>query len=343
VYENNPTSENFVEDFQNAGGKIYKAKLKNIYDLKYYRKVYDIIIKNNIDIVHTYFTPTCHYLNIYLTFKGFKNLVRTAANLPISFKKNKKRYSLFTYIYYSIRHRFLSKFVKKIICRSEGVRDEYLRLGISLKKLAAAFGGVDTERYKFSCEARKKIRKSYNIKEDTILIGVFCRLVAVKGIDRLLEFFCELSLHYKEMKLFVAGDGQELENLKKLSNSLKLSDSIHFLGQIEDVSKLYSALDIFCLPSLAEGMSNSLLEAMACELPIIATDIDPNRELVTEGRGGFLISFRNKEEFKDRIENLLDKKIREDMGKYNRLKVASHFSVISRVEKEFKIYNQLLT
>ena len=341
VYEDIPKSRRFIRDFLDAGGKLYEIRLRNFFNLSNYRKIYRIIKEEDIEIVHSYFSPVCHYLSIYLTIRGFKNLVRTAANLPVSIRISKKWRNSYLRLYFSFRHKLLSLFVRKIMCRSEGVKLEYQELGISTRKLSVVSGGLDIENYKFSSIDRDKVRRKYDINNETLVLGTFCRLASVKRIDRLIKSFNSIKINDRDIKLLIAGDGPELENLKRLVRNFNLNEKIKLLGHRNDISELYSALDIFCLPSIAEGMSNSILEAMASELPVVATYIVPNKELIDDGIGGFLISFEDEKEFQDRIEKLLDIRLRREMGKHNREKAISKFSLKSRIEKEFQIYKEI--
>jgi glycosyltransferase involved in cell wall biosynthesis len=214
-------------------------------------------------------------------------------------------------------------------------------LGVSSKKLDVTSGGVDIDYYQFLFKGRDKIRKKYDLNSNMLILGTSCRLTPLKRIDKLIKIMSELNSPDQNIKLYIAGDGPESDNLKDLVKSLKIEDAVKFLGHQEDISELYSVFDVFCLPSEIEGMSNSVLEAMACELPIIASDILPNRELIDEEKGGYLISFKDNQEFQERIEKLLDKRTRRIMGKYNRHKVSSRFSLEKRIEEEFEIYKQL--
>jgi glycosyltransferase involved in cell wall biosynthesis len=202
---------------------------------------------------------------------------------------------------------------------------------------------VDTAKYRFHSEEREKVREELNIDDQTLVLGAFSRLVLVKRIDRLIRAFADVCRSRQDVKLLVAGDGPERSDLKSLAHALRLGERIRFLGQREDIARLYSALDIFCLSSKAEGMSNSLLEAMATSLPVIASDIPSNRELVDEGQGGYLIDFGQGHWLKEKVDILRDEGLRKTMGAYNREKAASRFSIKIRVEKEFQIYQDMLT
>ena len=110
VFENTPKSRQFINDFNHKNRRIYQIEQKNFFDLQYYKMISKIIKAKNIDIVHTYFNPTNHYVNIFLTLRGFKKLVRTAANLPLTLALKGKENKNLTCFYLSLRHRFLSIF-----------------------------------------------------------------------------------------------------------------------------------------------------------------------------------------------------------------------------------------
>ncbi len=340
VYENIPKRREFRDDFKKNGGEVFSLKLNGIFSVNFFKGISKIIRERKIDLIHTYFTPTCHFLNFYLRVIGFKCVVRTAANLPL-LKRSKKKRNAYLRTWLSIRHRFLSSLVRKIICRSEGVKDEYTKLGVSSQKLVVIPGGVEIEKFIFSKAARDAKRREYGLDDDVLALGASSRLVPVKRIDFLIKVFKGLRQKYEDIRLLIAGDGPQCKCLVQLTEDLGLGDSVIFLGHQNEISDFYSALDIFCLPSLAEGMSNSLLEAMSTRLPVIASDIPSNREVVDEGKGGHLISFKEESEFERAVKNLRDRETRKKMGEYNREKVVKRFTLDSRIHKELEVYEEV--
>jgi len=343
VYENAPQSGQFVNDLVGAGGKLYRMKMKGYLDFRYYANLKKLISKEGANIVHVYFAPTSHWVSIYLTICSFRNVVRTAPNLPSAFIKERKRIRLFFERYFAFRHRLLAIFVKRIICRSGAVQSQFLRFGVPSHKLKVVAGGVDTRVYRYSQGLRKKVRMELGISDNAFVIGAFCRLVRTKRIDQLIKSFRHLQNGERNYRLLVVGEGSEFGALKQLATSLSIDDSTIFLGRRENVTDLYSALDVFCSSSYAEGMSNSMLEAMASELPIIASDISPNRELIEDGNGGYLINFDNPDELKRCIELISDAETWKEMGVYNRHKVIREYSLQSRIEKELALYAEVIS
>ena len=128
---------------------------------------------------------------------------------------------------------------------------------------------IDIERFKFDEAARKKLRKEFGIKDSTIVIGHVGRFVQQKNHTFLVDVFKEYHKKNPDSKLLLVGSGPLEDEIKKKVERLGLMDSVLFLGQRDDTNKLYSVMDIFCLPSLYEGLGVVGVEAQAAGLPCI--------------------------------------------------------------------------
>lgn len=342
VYENIPRSAAFVEEFRAAGGTLEHNKLRGAADFSFYGQVRALIEEHKIGIVHCYFTPTCYYLALTLRLSGFHNIVRTAANMPFGLGSGDCTRAGRPTLSASLKHRALARLFRKILCRSEGVQEAFRQLGVPASRLAVADGGCDTERYRFSAEARSRLRGELGIGEGKLVLGVCCRLVPVKCLDRLIRLVANSGKTGVAPTLLIAGDGPERARLEALTGDLDAIDRIRFLGHRDDLPELYSAFDVFCLPSEAEGMSNSILEAMACQLPVLASDIPPNRGLVLPGRNGYLLDFENEDVFAESVRSLQVLSDRQAMGDCGRELVETNYSLDARIRKEMKVYQKVL-
>lgn len=141
---------------------------------------------------------------------------------------------------------------------------------------------IDLDKFKFDPEARKKLRKELDIKEKTVVIGHVGRFVKQKNHDFLIDVFNEYHAKNPDSKLLLVGTGPLEEKIKAKVEKLNFSDSVLFLGQREDTNKLYSAMDVFCLPSLYEGLGMVLIEAQMNGLPCLASDKVPKEAKITE-------------------------------------------------------------
>lgn len=128
---------------------------------------------------------------------------------------------------------------------------------------------IDIDKFKFDEVARKKLRKELGIKDSTIVIGHVGRFVQQKNHTFLVDVFKEYHKKNPDSKLLLVGSGPLEDEIKKKVERLGLKDSVLFLGQRDDINKLYSVMDIFCLPSLYEGLPVVGVESQAAGLPII--------------------------------------------------------------------------
>lgn len=141
-------------------------------------------------------------------------------------------------------------------------------------------------------------------------------------------------------KYIICGQGKNESELKQLVKKLKISDQVIFTGYRKDVRQLLKLADIFCFPSLREGLSVALMEAMASGLPCVVSNIRGNRDLIDED-GGFLIGPKDISEFRDKIVTLMDNEILiSSMGRHNAQKI-KEFDIHVVNEKMMDIYQNL--
>jgi glycosyltransferase involved in cell wall biosynthesis len=133
--------------------------------------------------------------------------------------------------------------------------------------------GIDT--VQFSPADRAEARRTLGLPLTMQIVGTAGRLDPVKGHDLLIRALAELPRH---VLLAIAGDGSSRPVLEELARSLKVHERTMFLGQIDDTATFYRSLDVFCLPSRCEGLPLVLLEAQACCVPVVATDVGAVRE-----------------------------------------------------------------
>jgi len=164
------------------------------------------------------------------------------------------------------------------------------------RKLVVVCNGIDPAPFlQADSEAsRRKLCGERNIPTDVLLIGCTNRLARDKDMASLLEAIPVLNnlLPDKQLAVVLAGDGPEHTKLEALARSLGIKDQIHFLGFRKDIATVLVAVDFFVTPTLREGLSISLLEAMAAAKPIVATAILPNIELIEHEVTGLMVDIK---------------------------------------------------
>jgi sugar transferase (PEP-CTERM/EpsH1 system associated) len=169
--------------------------------------------------------------------------------------------------------------------------------GVSPQKIVHIPNGVDTKKFhpKSGCAANEEgisdteWRHSLDISPDAVILGSIGRLDPVKDFPTLLTGFTEIRRQYPQAVLAIVGDGPMRADLVRTSNEYGLEHSVKWLGERRDIPALLRRFDLFVQTSAFEGMSNTILEAMATGLPIVATDTGGNSELVKNGQNGALI------------------------------------------------------
>ena len=238
----------------------------------------------------------------------------------------------------------LGRMTDEVVAVSHQVKTELLRNWNKKKSINVIHNGVDVAKFAPNQIKRKQVRREYGINDDTFFIGIVARLVLVKDHKTLFKAIKLLSSKYPNTHLFVIGDGDLRGELETERAHMGLTGIISFLGEIQDVHEILQALDVFVLSSLNEGLSVTLLEAMSVGLPIVATNVGGNPEVVEEGVSGFLVPSRNPELLANAIEKLLvNKALREKMSINARKRAVHHFSLKSMLDSYDRLYLDCLT
>jgi len=197
--------------------------------------------------------------------------------------------------------------------------------------------GVDTEIFK---KVKSDIREKYDLKNKSILIFTG-RLVPIKNIPFLIQAMRKLP---SDTVLLIAGDGPLKKELRREAEGENLMNRVIFTGHIpqEKLPFYYSAGDIFVFSSFYDNFPNSVLEAMASELPVVAPSVGGIPMIVENGVNGYLYSSGNLEEFVEKVNKLLnDKNLRKKIGKENRKKIIENFNWEKSAVKLKELYEQL--
>lgn len=232
----------------------------------------------------------------------------------------------------------LSLFVDQFISVSEDIR-QWLKTScrINPKKIRKIINGVDTGKFYPDKKKQKQLKSRFKVS-DKVVIGAVGRLDPIKKFDLLVEAFSRLKPVFPNVKLIIAGDGSDRMNITKKIAEKNVHEDVMLLGERNDLQDIYKIMDIFVLPSLNEGISNTILEAMASGLPVVATRVGGNPELVDHGETGLLVSHGSI----DTIHNALNYYLEyPDMATHHghmaRMKTLKYFSL----EKMVNTYNSI--
>lgn len=226
----------------------------------------------------------------------------------------------------SVRRRYIRRVadfgIHRYTCVSKQMEDwlvNHIRVNKPIKQI---YNGIDTSKFRpVTADEKARLPRMLGLPENTPFVGVVGRLDPIKDHACLFKAFQMLKTVFPKVQLLVVGDGPERERLEKIS-----VEGIRFLGRRDDIDQILPTLDVFVLPSKNEGISNTVLEAMACGLPVVASRVGGNPELIDNNENGMLFPSGDSETLAAIVQSYLQyPEIAKDHGKMARKSVISRF------------------
>lgn len=312
--------------------------LQRTFDLnaiKVARRLQSLIRDEHVDIVHTFFETSDLWAGPIARFSGHPVLISSRRDLGIARS-----------LKHSLGYKLVRDMYDAVLAVSPQVRDYAIEHdGVSLAKIKTLFNGIDLEEI-IPLECRDAERRKLQISESTPVVITVANIRRIKGLDVMVEAATQVRRRRPDVLFLIAG--QELEAgysraLQSRIAHLGLEKNFRFLGARSDVFSLLALSDVFCLPSRSEGFSNALIEAMATGLPSVATDVGGNREVLEDGKSGFIVASENAQALAERLTALLDDSVlARAMGKRAQTVACDRFTVQGMMKELVKVYDQLL-
>jgi glycosyltransferase involved in cell wall biosynthesis len=228
-----------------------------------------------------------------------------------------------------------------VVVNSEGVRAFYVGHGAPADRVRLIANGVaipDPPR-----TTRRQLLAELGLPENARLIGLVGRLWPQKRVKDAIWAADLLKVIRDDVHLLVIGDGPQRDRLRRFRDQVCIRGKVHFLGERGDVPRLTPHFDVLWSTSGYEGQSNAILEAMACGVPVVATDIPGTRELVVPGTTGYLVPVGDRAAFAKLTERLLnDTSLAGQFSAAARSRVAREFSVDKMVARHVELYREVL-
>ena len=247
-----------------------------------------------------------------------------------------------TPLYYLI-DRLTLRFYEKVICVSDDLYRASRSAGVPAQRCALLENGIDLvdfRRRRSTTEAKLEM----GFDPNRLLIGAAGRLSAEKGFDLLIQAVSALIAKGGNVELAIAGEGAEKEVLQRLITDSGHSARIRLLGYQANLIPFYEAMDVYALSSHREGLPNVLLEAMAMEVPVVATRINGVPKLITDGVDGLLVEAGSAEALATGLATLtVDAELRNRYRAAGRNTVETRYSFAVRMQKLRLMYDALLT
>ena len=238
--------------------------------------------------------------------------------------------------------RRLAQRTDRIIANSEGVKDFGIEHGIPADKFVVIPNGIAP--LPESDVTKEELLKELGLPPGVPLIGAVGRLWPQKRLRDLIWVMELLHILRPEAHFLIIGEGPERYALERYVRTVEATSYMHFLGHRSDVPRILPHLDIFWQGSGYEGMPNAVMEAMACGVPVLATNIPGTRELITHGETGFLYPIRGRKEFCKKSDELLaDPADAKRIGAAGREHILTKFGLEPMVEKHVQLYREVMS
>jgi glycosyltransferase involved in cell wall biosynthesis len=230
---------------------------------------------------------------------------------------------------------------ERIIANSRWVAEQAVGSGAPREKLTVVYEGTEIPP-RLTYQQRQTARAQWGIAENAPLLGCIGVLLPDKGQQWLIRALAELRKEFPPVKLLLAGDGPCRARLESLARELRVADAVIFAGFVTDVANVYAALDVFLLPSFFEALNNSLLAAMAYEVPSIAFNRGALGEIIEDSKSGLLVSGPRAPEICSAVAAILrDPALALRLSEAGRKRVQENFSAEKMVESTIRAYETL--
>lgn len=247
-----------------------------------------------------------------------------------------------TTVYFSIERQLL-RYCDQVIAVSTDLFDRCRRAGVPHDRLHLIENAVDTDEFRRPCEKASWAREAFCNSKRGMVIGAMGRLSKEKGFDLLIDAFTTLLQQYKNLELWIAGDGPERESLVARAVANGLGSSVRFLGFQTDPREFFGRIDTFCIASRREGLPKVLLEAMAMKLPVITTRCGGVARFGRNSEDMIIVPVGRMEELAKAIERLLlDPTLRTVLGVAARRRVENECSLAQNMKRVTEIYDRLV-
>ena len=215
-------------------------------------------------------------------------------------------------------------------------------VGISPERIRVIYNGVpDLEQPRL--EDKVELRRELRVPPNHQIVGVIGSLYPVKGHTYLLQSIPAILKEHGDTVFFFAGRGELEEELKRQARDLGIQNHVRILGFRNDVANLLGIVDLFVLPSLSEGLSVAILEAMVARKPVVASNVGGNPELVVDGETGYLVPPMSPPALSARIVELLgDQRLRSRLGEAGRRRATELFSLSAMVDQYERLYAECM-
>jgi glycosyltransferase involved in cell wall biosynthesis len=319
------------------GLTFYEITERGKFDPSVLRTIRDIVTRHDINLIHShdYKSDLFAYLVRKWLWRRRIALISTAHAWVILGPRGE--------FYRKLDLKLMKRF-DHLIAVSHATKVEMVDAGVPEDIITVIHNGIDTEAWA-PARANGNIRQELKLSPPTPVVGYVGRISPEKDLETWLRAAALVADSIPAARFVLVGDGRDgntRDRLERLAVSLGIGDRVFFAGYRHNLLPAYAAFDIFLLSSRREGLPNSLLEAMAMSVPVVTTDVAGAKELVMDGRTGFVVPQGDVEGIARAVTILADDDcMRKQMGQASRDRIEQEFSFSRRIERIEDLYEQI--
>ncbi len=326
-----PWKNQLVYEIEAAGGKVLCfAASNNLHIILQTRRIIRFIRENNIQLIH------CH-----LPWAGIVGrLVHRLAGVPAIYTEHNKqeRYHWITFILNKLTFNWQSK----VIAVSNDVSQSIQKNIAPSVEVLTILNGVNTMAYVRDPGAGHMIRKAHGIPEDALVVGTIAVFRFQKRMEEWLEVARAVANQHKSVYFIIVGDGPLKDRIIQKRKSLHLEDRVILAGLQTDVKPWLSAMDVYMMTSLFEGLPVALLEAMSMECAVVSTNAGGIKEVIRADIDGLLVDLQDWPMLSRKLDGLIFNRSRaRSLGSAARSRVVGNFSIEQMVAALEKLYRAI--
>lgn len=299
--------------------------------IRYLMRLHRNLREYSPDIVHAYFFWSIVYGRLLKLAGTVKVLVENREDQGFDWGRHE---------YLWLRN--TNRLPDRIVCVSKAVKQVVMeREGIEESRIEVVNNGIDLQ--EATSGLRDDTKRELGFDGPHLVLGMVANYNRpVKGVGNFLDAIPQIVREVPSARFLFVGGGGEESSLREKARALGIDGYVVFAGYRKDIHRYYEIMDISVLTSFSEGLSLTLLESMGHGIPIVATRVGGNPEVVEEGRNGYLVPIRDNRALVDRIVKLLkDGDLRRTMGREGRLRVERDFRMRVVASRYLDLYNRL--
>lgn len=245
-----------------------------------------------------------------------------------------------------LAERAAARVTDRIICVAQAMVDQALRAGVRPRKgFSVIYSGMDVDAYRQAGRHRERVRRRFGFGSDDVVIGKIARLFELKGHDFVLRAAPQIVARCPHARFLFVGDGVLRDKLATQAERLGVGERTVFAGLVPpgDIPAMISAMDVVVHASLREGLARVLVQALLCEKPVVAYDLDGAPEVIVNGATGRLVAAESVDELAEAVVGAIEHPDQaRRMAREGRRRFSHRFRIETMVEQTEGVYRELL-